>query len=67
MCFDLTLCLVMLQWKVQYATRQLVHFLGWFAWQVNGFLIVFMATSLVHPLYQWFTCHRAERQVNLED
>lgn len=33
---------------------------------VNIFLIAFMATSLVHPLYQWYACRRAEKQVVIE-
>ncbi|KAK7456520.1 hypothetical protein BaRGS_00039376 [Batillaria attramentaria] len=29
---------------------------------VNYFLIAFMATSLVHPLYQWYACRKAEKE-----
>ncbi|XP_076459274.1 equilibrative nucleobase transporter 1-like [Babylonia areolata] len=47
---------------------------GLFAWSqasgyttVNIFLIAFLTLSLVHPLYQWITCHRAESRSHCED
>ncbi|XP_076447599.1 equilibrative nucleobase transporter 1-like [Babylonia areolata] len=47
---------------------------GFFEWQeatgvmsVNGFLIAFMTVSLVHPVYQWICCRRAESQVVIEE
>ncbi|XP_076459583.1 equilibrative nucleobase transporter 1-like [Babylonia areolata] len=47
---------------------------GFFEWQeatgvlsVNGFLIAFMALSLVHPVYQWICCRRAESRVVTEE
>lgn len=33
---------------------------------VNVVFIALMTTSLVHPLYQWYTCWRAENQVVIE-
>ncbi|XP_025090187.1 solute carrier family 43 member 3-like isoform X2 [Pomacea canaliculata] len=42
---------------------------GLFSWAeaagfsvVNQFLVAFVALGLVHPLYQWFACYRAESQ-----